>query len=72
MPLQYFALDSNAAGYPAALAALVTVTAANLNYTPTQVLRDASHDSTIKIVAAICDESALTADLADLHRTHER
>jgi hypothetical protein len=50
--VQYFLLDSAATGYAAAIVALAGYDAANYNFTPTQTLRDAAHDSSLKIVKA--------------------
>ena len=68
MGTQAFLLDSNATGYAAALTALATYDAAHFDFTPTQTVRDASHDSTLKIVFANVTEAELDADgdLADL------
>lgn len=64
---QYFALDSLATGYAAAIDKLATDTSTNRGYTVTQVLRSASHDANIKIICAYVDESDLTGDTANLH-----
>jgi hypothetical protein len=72
MPVQYFLLDSNAAGYAAALAALATLDAAKYFFTPTQTLRDVAADTDIKVVKANVAEAELDAhpDLADLRLTN--
>lgn len=64
---QYFALDSLATGYAAAIADLASKTSTNRGYTVTQVVRSASHDSDIKIICAYVDESDLTGDTVNLH-----
>lgn len=63
---QYFALDSLATGYAAAIADLASKTSTNRGYTVTQVVRSASHDSDIKIICAYVDEADLTGDTAGL------
>lgn len=65
MGIQYFELDSNATGYAAAIAALAVLDAAKYNFTPTQTIRDAAHDSTFKIIKANVTDAELDED-ADL------
>lgn len=66
---QYFALDSLATGYAAAIADVAAKTSANRGYTVTQVIRSASHDANIKIICGYVDDSDLTGDAADLLAT---
>lgn len=68
MPIQYFLLDSDVAGYAAALSALKSYTDAKVSFTTTQTVRDAANDSTHKIVKANITEAELDADgdLVDL------
>lgn len=68
MTNQYFLLDSDDAGFSAALSALQTIANGKFNFTPTIVQRAADHDATHVVVKIPITEAELnaTAALADL------